>query len=155
MSMALVDTIIEIRSYYDTWLVIVDIEDDITGQQYHYRWHFDSDVDETSNDVIDEIIKAKENIQAEILYIANMMNLPADEEIALEYLQNIKQAIVLEIRNTPAATLAQAQAYIDNEYPDAIVDFTRLYQWYLNLLGLTTWDEFKSFVINSKFRGID
>jgi len=153
--MALVDTILEIRSYYDTWIVIVDIEDDISSQLYHYRWNFDHEVDEDDNDVIEEIEKAKENIQTEILYEDNEMNVPMDEEIAIEYFRNVKRSIIEEIRNTPGASLGQAQAFIANEYPNSLIDFTRLYQWYLNLLGLTTWDEFKSFVINSAFRGID
>lgn len=153
--MALLHTIIEIRSYYDAWLAIVDIEDDTAGQFYHFRWSFTAVVTEASQILLDKITSAKENIQAELLLLANKMNLPKDEQKAMEYFSNVKQAIILEIRNNPSATLVQAQTYIDTEYPDSMINFTKLYQWYLGLLDLSTWDEFKTYVINSKFRGID
>jgi hypothetical protein len=153
--MALVHTVVEIRSYYDTWIAIVDIEDDLSGQLYHFRWNYDEEVTGSSQEVLDDIASAKEDIQAEILLLANDMNLPVDEQKALEYLQDVKRAIILEIRNTPTATLVQAQTYIATNYPDSMIDFMKLYQWYLQLLGLTTWDEFKAFVIASKFREID
>ena len=153
--MALIHTVIEIRSYYDSWISIVDIVDDITEELYHFRWNFDEEITDTSQELLDEIVLAKEAIQAEILFLANEMNLPSDEQKALEYLRNIKEAIIAEIRDNDGASLVQAQAFIASNYPDSIVDFSKLYQWYLQLLGLTTWDEFKAYVIASKFRYID
>jgi hypothetical protein len=153
--MALVETIIEIRPYIGTWLALVNILDDIRGLVYHYLWCFDHEVDEADADLVSEISKAKVGIQLELEYEANDMNLPQDEERALKYLQDIKRSIITEIRDNPTVTLIQAQDFIATQYINSIIDFTELYKWYLNLLGLTTWDEFKSHVINNKFKGSD
>ena len=153
--MALIHELKEIISYHDIWLAKCDIIDDVTAQRYYYEWQFHEQVTSESQILIDQIDIAKVNIQTEILYQQNDMNLPQDEEKALEYLRNIKLKIIEEIRENPNVTLTQAQTWVNNKYPNSIINFQKLYEWYLDFLKLSTWNEFKEFVINHKFQGID
>jgi hypothetical protein len=151
--MALTHQIVETRQYLNGWLSIVNIVDTATSKIYHRR--FNTPTQLTSGELDALVEAAKVLIQAEIDFDANDMNLSADEERAVEYLRNIKRDIVVQIRAAPAVTLAQAQTYIDNNYPNSIVNFDKLYAFYLNQLNLSTWAEFKTFVINHKFREVD
>lgn len=151
--MALTHSLVEIRQYLDGWLSKVDITDDQSGRMWHERFNTPSYPTDGELDAL--VNGAKTRIQKELEYEANDMNLPADEERALEYLRNIKRDTILQIRQYPGVTLAQAQAYVDANYPNSIINFDRLYQFYLNLLNLSTWDEFKTYLINHKFGGID
>lgn len=151
--MALNETLKDSRAYLAGWLSIVDIVDSVTGRIFHHRFNTSS---EPSSGELDTLIAAaKLGDQAELDYDANSMNLTRDEERAIEYLRNIKRDIIIQIRAFPGVTLAQAQSYVDTNYPNSIVNFTRLYQFYLNLLNLSTWDEFKTWIIDHKFREVD
>ena len=153
--MALIHELKEIIPYYDIWLAKCDIIDNITTQRYYYEWQFHEQVTSESQILIDQIDIAKVNIQTEILYQQNDMNLPQDEEKALEYLRSIKLKIIEEIRENPNVTLTQAQTWVNNNYPNSIINFNKLYGWYLGFLKLSTWNEFKEFVINHKFQGVN
>lgn len=151
--MALNETLKDSRAYLSGWLSIVDIVDSVTGRIFHHR--FNTSSEPSSGELGILIAAAKLGDQAMLDYDANDMNLTRDEEKAIEYLRNIKRDIITQIRAHPAVTLVQAQAYVDTNYPDSIINFSRLYQFYLNLLNLSTWDEFKTWVINHKFREVD
>lgn len=151
--MALTHRIIEIRPYLTGWLSIVDITDTATSRVFHRRFNTPSYPTPEQGSAL--IADAKVQIQYQLDLDANDMNLPADEERALEYVRNIKHDIVTQIRAAPAVTLAQAQAYVDTNYPESVIKFDKLYAFYLNLLNLSTWDEFKTFVINHKFAEVD
>ena len=95
---------------------------------------------------------AKVNLQEEFKQV---MNLSGDEEKAIEYLRNVKRDLITRIREFPSATLTQAQTYIAGRYPNSIINFDNLYAYYQQLLGGVTWAQFKTWVINHKFSGID
>lgn len=151
--MALTHNIVETRLQYGKYLTLIDITDTVTGQIYNKRPRFKTNPSQAMIDA--QVVIEKERIQLELDYISNDMNLMRDEELAIEYLRDIKRDIVVSIRATPGVTLAQAQTYVDTNYPDSVIKFDKLYQFYLNLLDLSTWDEFKLWVINHKFKEID
>lgn len=151
--MALTHNISGIRPYLNNYLLNIVITDTVTGKLYSRQFSLDHSPDATEQDSWATL--AKNRIQTEIDYEANEMNLREDQQRVLDYLDNILRGIIVNIRATPTVTLVQAQAYVDTSYPDSIVDFSKLYQFYLNLLNLSTWAEFKTFVIDHKFREVD
>jgi len=98
---------------------------------------------------------AQQNIEAE--YDDNELNLTIDQEYVLEWLLRIKTEIVLGIRQYPNATVAQFQTYMDAKYPIAttIINYRELVTKFMAYTHLDIWAEFKTYVINHKFRGID
>lgn len=151
--MALTHIITEIRQYLTDYIVKIEVTDTISGQVYSRRFNLDHIPDSTEQESFATL--AKSRIQDEIDYEDNELNLRQDQQRILEYLDNILRDIIGNIRAVPTVTLAQAQTYIDSNYPESIVDFPKLYQFYMNLLHLSTWAEFKTFVINHKFREVD
>jgi hypothetical protein len=73
-----------------------------------------------------------------------------------DHLQYVLKWIVTKIRNTPAATYAQAETAWNNEMAEELFDFDKLITYLQNLVGESvTWDQFKSYLINKNFDGID
>ena len=151
--MALISKIVEKYQYLTQYCVRVNILDDATGRIYHSEYAFASDP--TSIVIDTQIASTKLLIQQEIDFENNDMNLTIDEEKAIEYLRNIKNDTVKQIRANPTATKQQAINYINAKYANSLVNVEKLLTWYANFLNLATWDEFKTFVINHKFEGID
>lgn len=72
--------------------------------------------------------------------------------------KEIKEAVfwlIRKIRAYPNATIAQAQTAWNNEWADSLFDFTKLAAWVQRNSGGITWDQFKTYVINHYFGGID
>jgi len=70
----------------------------------------------------------------------------------------IKEALfwlVKKIRANPDATLAQAETVWNTEMADKIFDFDKLVSKIKATIGNITWDQFKTYVINKKFEGVD
>ena len=70
----------------------------------------------------------------------------------------VKEALrwlVIKIRQNPNATAAQAETAWNAEFAVSLFTFTKLAEYVQNLAGGITWAQFKTFVINRKFRGID
>ncbi len=151
--MALTHVISSIRLYLTDYIVSIAVTDTVTGKIYNRQFNIDHSPDSGEQDAFATL--AKTRVQQELDYSANELNLRQDQQRALEYLDNILRDIIVNIRATPTVTLVQAENYVDTNYPDSIVDFTKLYQFYLALLGLSSWDEFTTFVIDNKFREVD
>ena len=151
--MALIHSISGIRPYHSKYLLGIVVTDTVTGKICNREFNLGHSPDVTEQESWATV--AKTRIQAELDYGANELNLREDQERVLRYLDNILTDIIVRIRANHLVTLPQAQNYIDANYPDSIVNFSKLYQFYLNLLGLSTWDEFKTFVIDHKFREVD
>jgi hypothetical protein len=152
--MALAYTVVETRPYLNKWLALIDVTDTVTGKIYNRRFNIDNDPSAAELNALATI--AKTRIQAELLdYEANAMDLSTDEDRLLEYYRNIKTDIILQIRAVPGASLAQAGIYITNKYTDSPFDFSELYAIWRNMIGVSTWAAFKTWVINHKFRDID
>lgn len=152
-SAALVHFVSGVRQYYTSWISSFAITDTVTGRIYNRS--FSTSHNPSSAELDAFAVTAKARIQKEIDYDDNVMNLRQDQVRALEYLDNILRYMVVGIRANPGITQAQAQTAINTAYPDSIVDFSKLYNFYKNLLNITTWSEFKIWVIDHKFRGID
>jgi len=70
----------------------------------------------------------------------------------------IKEAVfwlIAKIRQYPAATLAQAETQWDLVRSDSIFSFDRFVDHILRIVGDITWDQFKTYVINHRFEGLD
>ena len=149
--MALTYKIIEIRPYLTTWESVVDI---YNGDRiYHQRFNTPkrpSDVE--LGKLIDGAIR---RIEKMLEYEANEMNMPVDEEKAIECLRSMKHDIVLQVRKSPTANLTQTRDYINQKYPDSVISFDKLYEFYLSRLNIKTWDEFTQYCVNQKFESID
>lgn len=150
--MALTHTV-EIKPYLSGYILRVTVTDTVTGKIYTPEFKRDHDPDTAEQDAF--AILAKTRIQAEIDYQANVINLREDKQQMVEHLDGILRDIVLRIRADEAVELSVAQTYIDNRYPNSIVDFPNLYQFYMEKLGLSEWDDFKDFVIDNSFREVD
>lgn len=151
--MAYTTEIQETRQYLSQWIALVTITDDDTGDIFNRQFCFDHSPSEA--EILAMADQAILLIWLQGKYDENVMNLPVDELAALQYLRNIKYEVIRQIRQNPGVTLVEAQNYVDTNYPDSIVNFARLYQFYLNLLSLSTWEQFKQWVITHKFENID
>ena len=70
----------------------------------------------------------------------------------------IKEAVfwlIQNIRQYPNATVAQAESAWNDVWSDGLFDFDRLVAHVQKLAGDVTWDQFKTYVINWKFEGLD
>lgn len=151
--MALTHVITEIRPYLSDYIVRITVTDTVTGKIYDREFNLDHSPDSTEQESWATV--AKNRVQAELDFEANDMNLTTDEEKLLEKYRDIKRDIILRIRAVPAATAQQAKDYIASEYPNSPFDFDALYAIWLDMIGVSTWADFKTWVIDHKFRGID
>jgi hypothetical protein len=70
----------------------------------------------------------------------------------------VKEALhwlVRKIRQFPNATLVQAETAWNAEWADSIFTFQKLITFMRNKIDGITWDNFKTYVINHRFRGLD
>lgn len=151
--MPLTHTIIETRREAIRWLTKLNVIDSDTGKVYNRRFQSKAEPDQARLDELGTL--AKSRIQDEFDMQANAMNLRTDEDRLLEYYRGIKRDIILRIRQFPGATIQQAQNYIADEYPDSPFNFGELYSIWRRMIGVSTWTEFKAWVIDHKFREID
>lgn len=68
--------------------------------------------------------------------------------------------LVKSIRNNPGLTITQATNWYDTNYPDGLYNGIQLLKKFRNFIeneyGVEpTWDQFKTYVINNKFREVD
>lgn len=74
--------------------------------------------------------------------------------------KEILKALIIQVRNSPNATVQQAINWYDTNYPDALWKgsefFKRARRFLKNQYDIEpTWDQFKTYVINNIFEGID
>ena len=70
----------------------------------------------------------------------------------------VKEAIgwlIKNIRQYPNATLAQAETAWNNAWADSLFTFSKLVNHVQRVAGGVTWANFKTYVINHLFEGID
>lgn len=151
--MALEYIIAGIRPYQDKYLFNVVITDTVTGKVYTHPFSLNYSPDAAEQESYADL--ARDRIQLKLDYEANGMNLTTDEDRLLEYYRGIKEDIVRRIRVVPGATAQQAKDYIAAQYPDSPFDFDELYNIWIGMIDVSTWDDFKTWVIDHKFREID
>lgn len=75
--------------------------------------------------------------------------------------REIMRTLIIWIRNNPNATIGEAITAYDNAYPNAIWKgasfFIETQQWIIeyNDVETVTWAQFKTYVINNVFAGVD
>lgn len=151
--MALTHIIRGIRPYLAGYILSITVTDTVTGKIYNPYFNRDHIPDSTEQEFWATV--AKSRIQAELDFLANDMNLTSDEDRLLKYYRGIKTDIILRIRAFPLATVQQAKDYIASEYPDSPFDFDELYEIWIGMINVSTWANFKTWVIDHKFRVVD
>ncbi len=63
--------------------------------------------------------------------------------------------IVRKVRENPDATINQARNFWDTNMTEQLFDFDKLVDYFLSLVENLTWNQFKTYVINKKFEGMD
>lgn len=145
--------VIETRPDLNKWLALINVTDTVSGKVYNYRFSVDSDPSAGELDAL--AIIAKTRIQAELDCEANDLNLTTDEDLLLEVYRILKTDVILRIRAVPDDTAQQTKDYIAGEYPNSPFDFDELYAIWIGMINVSTWADFKTWVITRKFRGID
>ena len=121
------------------------------------------------NDFIDDVVSIKNiNITEEEIieyisgYLATRKIYTDRIKLTCKFFDDIgpevKQAlfwVIRKIRQYPNATLLQAQNAWNSEWADSIFTFDKLVIYFRTRVGNITWDEFKTYVINHIFEGID
>lgn len=151
--MALTHTISGIRQYLSKYLLDIAVIDTVTGAIYNRQFSLPSSPDSGEQDA--RAALAKTRIQKELDYVANPLNLREDQEKMLEHVDGIYRHLITSIRANHLLALSTVQAYVANNYPNSIIDFANLYQFWLDRINVSTWDEFKTFVLDHEFREID
>lgn len=151
--MPLIHAIIETRQEGNRWRTRLRVVESDTGEQYIRMFQSKAAPDQARLDELGAL--AISRIQNELDMEANDMNLKTDAVRLLEYYRNIKRDIILRIRQFPGATAQQAKDYIAVEYPNSPFNFDELYGIWIGMINVSTWAQFKVWVINHKFREID
>ena len=106
-------------------------------------------------DGTEQLARKKWNLEASWSQLNNF-DLGGDGGEAREVLWTL----VAAIRNNPALTIGQATTWYDNNYPDGLYSGVQLLKKFRNWIedeyGVEpTWDQFKTYVINNTFKGVD
>ena len=135
------------------WDVTVDFVRDGTGDWRTCTFHFGSEAQITSEGPA-RLVQKKRNY--EISWSAlNNFDLGDGGEA-----REIMFKLIKAIRNTPALTVTQATNWYDTNYPEGLYSGIQLLKkmrtWLTKEVGFEpTWDQFKTYVINNVFEGVD
>lgn len=134
--------------------VTVEFERSGTGCKRTCTFHFDSEAQITSQG---PTRVANKKARYELGWSElNRFDLGDEGGEAKEILIKLIQAI----RNNNDLTVTQATTWYDTNYPDALYRgsqlLLRMRQWITKEVGYEpTWDQFKTYVINNIFEGVD
>ncbi len=107
----------------------------------------------TEANIANRIAQRLQKIQERLIWNINR----ADKFDGLD--DSIKESLiwlVKKIRANPNATVTQARTVWDTEMSDELFDFDKLATRLRRFVGVsTTWNQFKTYVINKKFEGVD
>lgn len=70
----------------------------------------------------------------------------------------VKEALfwlIAKIRQYPAVTIVQAETQWNLAWSDSLFDFDRFVSHVQRIAGDVTWDQFKNYIINKRFEGLD
>ena len=133
------------------WRVRVDFTRDTTGEISSHTFAFTNEAEITAEGAARF---AKKISHLELRWsILNNMDF-GDESVT------VLRKLIVAVRNNPNLQANQAVTWYNTNYPDAVWDGAKLllkFQKYLTKeLGFEpTWDQFKTYVINHVFGGID
>lgn len=106
----------------------------------------------TTEEIDSVMIEIKARMQARLDYEAVVSrvfdNVGPEVKEALFWL-------IKKIRLNPNATYAQAETAWNAEWADSLFTFAKITTYVQRMAGGLTWNQFKTYVINRKFEGID
>jgi hypothetical protein len=108
--------------------------------------------DPTTQEIDEAMISIKDRIQVRLDYEA--VRLKVFDDMGPE----IKEAVfwlIRKIRENPNATYAQGETAWNAAWGDSLFTFAKLTAYVQRMAGGITWNQFKTYVINHKFEGID
>ena len=134
--------------------VTVQFERDGTGDKRTCTFHFNDEAQLTSEGPA-RLVKKKARLELG-WSVLNQFDLGDEGGESKEILWKL----VTAVRANPGLTLAFAIKWYDTNYPDALFRGTQLLlkmrQWITKEFGVEpTWDQFKTYVINNVFEGVD
>jgi len=140
------------KEHRGSWFVLVKFTRH-TGEEAYTRFRFDSEAQITAEGLAR--VNAKKT-KLELKWSPlNDFDLGPDIDG-----RRIMKEMIIAIRQSPNATLAQFETWYDNNFPDApwkafhFIDKTR--EWLTKAFGVKpSWNQFKTYVINNVFAGVD
>lgn len=100
-----------------------------------------------------------ERIDARLVKIQARLDWLAKQSTVFdEYGPEIKEAVfwlIRKIRQYPGVTLTQAETAWNDEWADSLFTWDRMVAWVRARAGNITWDQFKTYVIDHTFEGVD
>ena len=129
------------------WRVDIEVDDDY-GNRYHTASYFRH---EPTQEEIDNLTKKFiSDLEKQLEYQKNPLNqLPSIEDVGYK---DFLICIVKNIRNNPDISLSDLKKACSSY---SYFDLDKLQQYLLNRVKVDNFDDFKTFVINHKFEGID
>lgn len=91
-------------------------------------------------------LKAREDLEASYSHVLDDVGPEVKEALFW---------IIAKVREYPNVSLAVAETQWNIVWSDSIFDFQRLVAHIRRLAGDVTWDQFKTYVINRRFEGLD
>lgn len=132
--------------------IAVEFTDSETGKKYTKVCWFSR-----ANPPSEKVTERFDHNAARIEFRVNPLN---DLDIEGIDVRDLLTKLVQYIRNNPTVTFAQLTAVTDAQFPDLAWKPEKillyLHNYLQNRLKVTfTWDQFKAYVINHKFSGVD
>lgn len=110
------------------------------------------DHEPTNEEVDSAMVEIKNRIQARLDYEA--VRSRVFDDLGLE-VKEVLFWLIRKIRENPNATYAQAETVWNATWADSLFTFAKLTAHVQRLAGGVTWNQFKTYVINRKFEGVD
>ena len=135
------------------WDVTVEFVRDCTGDIRTCTFHFDTEA-QIASEGPGRLVNKKNRYELRWSALNNF-DLGDDGEA-----KQILTKLIKAIKNTPALTITQATSWYDTNYPEGLYNGTQLLKkmrtWLKKEAGYEpTWDQFKTYVINNVFEGVD
>jgi len=110
------------------------------------------DHDPTIEEIDLRMVEIKNRIQTKLNY-------EASRSVVFDAVgPEVKEALfwlITKIRENPAATYAQAETAWNTTWANSLFTFAKLTAYVQRMAGGITWNQFKIYVINRNFQGID
>jgi len=136
------------------WDVSVEFVRNVTGEKRLVTFHFISESSITNSGPA-RVIQKKLRLELGWSDLNNF-DLPGDDGLAKEVLRKL----IIAVRNNPSLTKQQSITWYNNNYPDTLYNgeqlLLKMQNWLEKQLGFApTWDQFKTYVIDHLFEGVD
>ena len=136
------------------WEVHVEFTRNVTGDVKSTTFFFTSEASITKSGPV-RIVNKKWNLEISWSDL-NRFDLPGDDGLARDVLHKL----IVAIRSNNSLTIQQAITWYNNNYTDPLYNgeqlIIKMQNWLTKQLGFTpTWVQFKTYVIDHIFEGVD